>query len=191
MLVLAVEKASPLARKVMERQITASFDDQVEDVGPPAAGQHHDAAHEDRFDDGRGYDKRERYRQPVGERDDARGENHGDDERLLEYCPASLQHTCQRMISAQEGVSRRRVVRRVGEVGDPVHSQRSHCRPVFPAHLAQPYSRGVWASRRAAEGVLDGLAAGEEDIFPDPNATTMAATWRSDPKAFERAFSGA
>ena len=44
---------------------------------------------------------------------------------------------------------------------------------------------------RSPEGVLDGLAADEEDIFPDPNAQAMAATWRSDPKAFERAFSGA
>ena len=44
---------------------------------------------------------------------------------------------------------------------------------------------------QVAEGVLDGLAADEEDIFPDANAQAMAATWRSDPKAFERAFSGA
>ena len=31
----------------------------------------------------------------------------------------------------------------------------------------------------------------QEDIFPDPNAQAMAATWWSDPKTFERAFSGA
>ena len=151
-----IEKPSPLAREVVERQVRASFDYQVEDVGLPAAGQHHDAAHEDRLDDGRGYDKRERHRQPVGERDDARGENDSDDERLLEYCPASLQHTWQRMIGAQEGVSRRRLVGRVEEVGDPVHGQRSHCRPVFPAHLAQRYSRAVWASRRAQASIGGG-----------------------------------
>jgi NAD(P)-dependent dehydrogenase (short-subunit alcohol dehydrogenase family) len=44
---------------------------------------------------------------------------------------------------------------------------------------------------QVAAGILDGLAADLEDIFPDPTATAMAATWWSDPKAFERAFSGA
>ena len=44
---------------------------------------------------------------------------------------------------------------------------------------------------QVAAGVLDGLVADEEDIFPDPNAQAMAPTWWSDPKAFERAFSGA
>ena len=42
-----------------------------------------------------------------------------------------------------------------------------------------------------AEGILDGLAAGHQDIFPDPVSRQMAATWWSDPKAFERAFAGA
>jgi NAD(P)-dependent dehydrogenase (short-subunit alcohol dehydrogenase family) len=41
-----------------------------------------------------------------------------------------------------------------------------------------------------AAGILDGLEADEEDIFPDPTARAMAATWWSDPKAFERAFAG-
>ena len=41
-----------------------------------------------------------------------------------------------------------------------------------------------------AAGLLDGLAADEEDIFPDPNARAMADLWWGDPKAFERAFSG-
>src|SRR4051794_31377967 len=44
---------------------------------------------------------------------------------------------------------------------------------------------------QVAEGILDGLAGDQEDIFPDPNAAAMSATWWSDPKAFERAFSGA
>ena len=35
---------------------------------------------------------------------------------------------------------------------------------------------------------LDGLAADQEDIFPDPNAQAMSQMWWSDPKAFERAF---
>ena len=42
-----------------------------------------------------------------------------------------------------------------------------------------------------AAGILDGLAADEEDIFPDPTAQAMSATWWSDPKAFERAFAAA
>jgi hypothetical protein len=42
-----------------------------------------------------------------------------------------------------------------------------------------------------AARLLDGLAAGQEDIFPDPNAEAMSQMWWSDPKAFERAFSGA
>ena len=66
---------------------------------------------------------------------------------------------------------------------------------VYPAGIDTDMLAGIeapkTAPRQVAEGVLDGLAAGVEDIFPDPNATAMAATWRSDPKAFERAFSGA
>jgi NAD(P)-dependent dehydrogenase (short-subunit alcohol dehydrogenase family) len=44
---------------------------------------------------------------------------------------------------------------------------------------------------QVADGILDGLAADQEDIFPDPTAVAMAATWWSDPKAFERVLSGA
>ena len=42
--------------------------------------------------------------------------------------------------------------------------------------------------RLVANGVLDGVEAEEEDIFPDPNAQSMARVWWSDPKAFERAL---
>ena len=45
--------------------------------------------------------------------------------------------------------------------------------------------------RQVADGILDGLALDQEDIFPDPNAAAMATTWRSDPKALERALGGA
>ena len=66
---------------------------------------------------------------------------------------------------------------------------------VYPAGIDTDMLAGIEAPktppRQVAEGVLDGLAADQEDIFPDPNAKAMAATWRSDPKAFERAFSGA
>jgi hypothetical protein len=47
------------------------------------------------------------------------------------------------------------------------------------------------APAKVAARLLDGLAAGQEDIFPDPNAEAMSQMWWSDPKALERAFSGA
>jgi NAD(P)-dependent dehydrogenase (short-subunit alcohol dehydrogenase family) len=43
---------------------------------------------------------------------------------------------------------------------------------------------------QVAGGILRGLAADQEDIFPDPNAQAMSQVWWSDPKSFERAFSG-
>jgi hypothetical protein len=42
-----------------------------------------------------------------------------------------------------------------------------------------------------AARLLDGLAADQEDIFPDANAEAMSTLWRSDPKAVERALAGA
>jgi NAD(P)-dependent dehydrogenase (short-subunit alcohol dehydrogenase family) len=66
---------------------------------------------------------------------------------------------------------------------------------VYPGGIDTDMLAGIDAPKTApgevAAGVLDGLAADEEDIFPYPNARAMAATWWSDPKSFERAFSGA
>jgi NAD(P)-dependent dehydrogenase (short-subunit alcohol dehydrogenase family) len=66
---------------------------------------------------------------------------------------------------------------------------------VYPAGIDTDMLAGIDAPKTAAAevaaGLLDGLAAGEEDIFPDPNARAMAELWWGDPKAFERAFSGA
>ncbi len=66
---------------------------------------------------------------------------------------------------------------------------------VYPAGIDTDMLAGIDAPktppREVADGLLDGLAAGEEDIFPDPNARAMAGMWWADPKAFERAFSGA
>ena len=65
---------------------------------------------------------------------------------------------------------------------------------VYPAGIDTDMLAGIDAPKTAAPqvaaGLLDGLAAGQEDIFPDPNAQAMAKLWWSDPKAFERAFSG-
>jgi NAD(P)-dependent dehydrogenase (short-subunit alcohol dehydrogenase family) len=46
------------------------------------------------------------------------------------------------------------------------------------------------APRLVADGILDGVERGEEDIFPDPVSRSLAPTWFGDPKAYERAFSG-
>jgi hypothetical protein len=41
----------------------------------------------------------------------------------------------------------------------------------------------------AAQGILDGLERGEEDIFPDPASRPMAEGWRTGVvKALERQF---
>ena len=66
---------------------------------------------------------------------------------------------------------------------------------VYPGGIDTDMLAGIEAPKtppaEVAKGILDGLAADQEDIFPDPNARAMAETWWSDPKAFERAFSGA
>jgi NAD(P)-dependent dehydrogenase (short-subunit alcohol dehydrogenase family) len=66
---------------------------------------------------------------------------------------------------------------------------------VYPGGIDTDMLAGIDAPKTpataVAAGVLDALAADLEDIFPDPNAQAMAAIWWSDPKSFERAFSGA
>ncbi|HEX5617663.1 MAG TPA: SDR family NAD(P)-dependent oxidoreductase [Solirubrobacteraceae bacterium] len=63
---------------------------------------------------------------------------------------------------------------------------------VYPAGIDTDMVRGIDVPKTpattVAAGMLDGLAADQEDIFPDPNAVAMSQTWWSDPKAFERAF---
>jgi NAD(P)-dependent dehydrogenase (short-subunit alcohol dehydrogenase family) len=65
---------------------------------------------------------------------------------------------------------------------------------VYPAGIDTDMLAGIDAPKRpaaeVAAGLLDGLAADEEDIFPDPNARAMSELWWGDPKGFERAFSG-
>lgn len=39
-----------------------------------------------------------------------------------------------------------------------------------------------------ARGIVEGIARGEEEIFPDPMAVQMGAVWRQSPKDYERAF---
>jgi NAD(P)-dependent dehydrogenase (short-subunit alcohol dehydrogenase family) len=42
--------------------------------------------------------------------------------------------------------------------------------------------------RAVAEAILDGVLAGERDIYPDPMAAEMSLVWRTDPRAFEHRF---
>ena len=66
---------------------------------------------------------------------------------------------------------------------------------VYPGGIDTDMLAGIEAPKTApgevAAGLLDGLEASEEDIFPDRNARAMSELWRSDPKAFERAFAAA
>jgi NAD(P)-dependent dehydrogenase (short-subunit alcohol dehydrogenase family) len=66
---------------------------------------------------------------------------------------------------------------------------------IYPAGIDTDMVAGVDTAKTppadVAEGILDGLALDQEDIFPDPNAQAMSDIWWSDPKSFERAFSGA
>jgi NAD(P)-dependent dehydrogenase (short-subunit alcohol dehydrogenase family) len=65
---------------------------------------------------------------------------------------------------------------------------------VYPGGIDTDMLAGINAPKTApdlvAAGILDGLMADQEDIFPDPNARAVSQMWFSDPKAFERAFSG-
>jgi len=65
---------------------------------------------------------------------------------------------------------------------------------VYPGGIDTDMLAGIDAPKtapaRVAAGILDALVDDVEDIFPDSNAQAMAELWWSDPKAFERAFSG-
>lgn len=63
---------------------------------------------------------------------------------------------------------------------------------VYPAGIDTDMVAGIDVPKSdrsvVAAGILDGVEAGEEDIFPDPNAQSMAQVWWTDPKAYERAL---
>jgi NAD(P)-dependent dehydrogenase (short-subunit alcohol dehydrogenase family) len=65
---------------------------------------------------------------------------------------------------------------------------------VYPGGIDTDMLAGIDAPKTppadVADGLLEALAADHEDIFPDPNSQAMSQTWWSDPKSFERAFSG-
>ncbi len=63
---------------------------------------------------------------------------------------------------------------------------------VYPGAIDTDMIAGVdmpkASPRSVAEAILDGVLAGEEDIFPDPMSAQLSAVWKQDPKAFERQF---
>jgi NAD(P)-dependent dehydrogenase (short-subunit alcohol dehydrogenase family) len=61
---------------------------------------------------------------------------------------------------------------------------------VYPAGIDTDMLAGIDTPKSAPADVAS-LAADQEDIFPDTNAEAMSQLWWRDPKAFERAFSGA
>ncbi len=65
---------------------------------------------------------------------------------------------------------------------------------VYPAGIDTEMVAGIDgpknAPRLVADGILAGIEKGDEDIFPDPISRFLSTTWFSDPKAYERAFSG-
>jgi NAD(P)-dependent dehydrogenase (short-subunit alcohol dehydrogenase family) len=65
---------------------------------------------------------------------------------------------------------------------------------VYPGGIDTDMLAGVDAPKTApaevAAGIVAGLAADQDDIFPDPNSEAMSQVWWRDPKAFERAFAG-
>jgi NAD(P)-dependent dehydrogenase (short-subunit alcohol dehydrogenase family) len=65
---------------------------------------------------------------------------------------------------------------------------------VYPGGIDTEMLAGIDSPKtppaEVAAGLLDGVEAEAEDIFPDPNSRAMAEIWWSDPKGFERALSG-
>lgn len=63
---------------------------------------------------------------------------------------------------------------------------------VYPGGIDTDMLAGVDAPKAApravADAILDGITAGDEDIYPDPTSAQMGELWSSDPRAFTAAF---
>ena len=63
---------------------------------------------------------------------------------------------------------------------------------VYPAGIDTDMLAGVDGDkadpRTVADAVLDGVAAGEETIYPDPTSAAMGGVWATDPAAFTARF---
>jgi NAD(P)-dependent dehydrogenase (short-subunit alcohol dehydrogenase family) len=73
----------------------------------------------------------------------------------------------------------------LGRAGVRVHG-------VYPGGIDTDMVAGVdvpkAAPRAVADAILDGVAAGQEDIYPDPTSVQMGELWARDPRAFAAAF---
>ena len=62
----------------------------------------------------------------------------------------------------------------------------------YPGGIDTDMVAGVDAPKAAPDGVaraiLDGVAAGDETIYPDPTSAQMGELWSTDPRAFAAAF---
>ena len=73
----------------------------------------------------------------------------------------------------------------LGKQGVSVHA-------VFPGPVDTDMTRSLQMPKtpaiEVARAILNGIEAGEEDIFPDPTSREIYAAWRQDHKAVERQF---
>jgi NAD(P)-dependent dehydrogenase (short-subunit alcohol dehydrogenase family) len=63
---------------------------------------------------------------------------------------------------------------------------------VYPGGIDTDMLAGVDAPKAAphavANAILDGITAGQQDIYPDPTSVHMGELWNRDPRAFTAAF---
>ncbi len=63
---------------------------------------------------------------------------------------------------------------------------------IFPGpidtDMARDFDMPKTSAQVAAENIVKGIIAGEEDIFPDPMSSQMGELWAKDPKGLERQF---
>jgi NAD(P)-dependent dehydrogenase (short-subunit alcohol dehydrogenase family) len=63
---------------------------------------------------------------------------------------------------------------------------------IFPGpidtDMARDFEMPKASPESTAEAIVQGLIAGQEDIFPDPMSQSVSAVWLSDPKALEKQF---
>jgi len=57
--------------------------------------------------------------------------------------------------------------------------------------MAKPFATEKTSAPNAAHAILDGLEAGQEDVFPDPMAQQVGELFLRDPKALEHQFAAA
>jgi NAD(P)-dependent dehydrogenase (short-subunit alcohol dehydrogenase family) len=63
---------------------------------------------------------------------------------------------------------------------------------IFPGPIDTDMAKGIDLPKTSpqitAENILNGIANGKEDIFPDPMSTQLSELWAKDPKGLEKQF---